>query len=38
LLDAGSGIGEVARQLGARVGIQGEVFDVDHSTEGVSVA
>jgi ubiquinone/menaquinone biosynthesis C-methylase UbiE len=38
LLDAGCGIGEVARQLGARVGAGGSVAAVDRSEHAVSAA
>lgn len=38
LLDAGCGVGEIARQLGARVGPHGSVDAVDHSVQAVSVA
>jgi ubiquinone/menaquinone biosynthesis C-methylase UbiE len=38
LLDAGCGLGEVARQLGARVGATGSVAAVDLSAQAISVA
>jgi ubiquinone/menaquinone biosynthesis C-methylase UbiE len=38
LLDAGCGLGEVARQLGARVGPKGSVAAVDRSAQAISVA
>lgn len=38
LLDAGCGLGEVARQLGARVGAKGSVTAVDRSAEAIAVA
>jgi ubiquinone/menaquinone biosynthesis C-methylase UbiE len=38
LLDAGCGLGEVARQLGARVGAGGSVAAVDRSEQAVAVA
>lgn len=38
LLDAGSGTGEVARLLAARVGASGEVVAVDHSTSLTAAA
>lgn len=38
LLDAGCGLGEVARQLGTRVGAKGSVTAVDRSAQAISVA
>jgi ubiquinone/menaquinone biosynthesis C-methylase UbiE len=38
LLDAGCGLGEVARQFGARVGTSGSVTAVDRSQQTVAVA
>jgi SAM-dependent methyltransferase len=38
LLDAGCGLGEVARQLGARVGAKGSVTAVDRSAQAIAVA
>jgi ubiquinone/menaquinone biosynthesis C-methylase UbiE len=38
LLDAGCGLGEVARHLGARVGAKGSVAAVDRSAQAISVA
>lgn len=38
LLDIGCGLGEVGRQLGARVGAKGSVAAVDRSAQAISVA